>query len=120
MLAQYNNCLPNGAERIVALAERQAEHRQALEGAVIRGNIRAEARGQVFAFLLGLAAIVGGIVLIALGKDVQGLAAIVTAFAGLAGVFVYGRRQQAKERERKRREAEEASRQGRLPFEPAG
>lgn len=119
MLAQYNACLPNGADRIVALAERQAEHRQSLESAVVRGNIRAETRGQICAFLLGLVAIVGGIVLIALGKDVQGLAAIITAFVALAGVFIYGRKQQERERTRKRQEAEALAAQQRLPFDAA-
>ena len=101
--------VPNGAERIVALAERQVEHRQSLENAVVHANIRAESRGQTFAFLLALIVVVGGIVLIAFNKDVQGLAAIITAFIGLATVFVYGRWQQKQERERKRREADAAS-----------
>jgi uncharacterized membrane protein len=109
MLAQYNDIVPNGAERLVALAERQVEHRQSLESAVIHANIRAESRGQTFAFLLALIVVVGGILLIAFNKDVQGLAAIITAFVGLAAVFIYGRWQQKQERERKRREADVAS-----------
>jgi uncharacterized membrane protein len=31
ILAKYNDALPNGAERIVAMAEGQMKHRQALE-----------------------------------------------------------------------------------------
>lgn len=118
MLEQYNRVLPDGANRIVAMAESQLQHRQSLEGAVVRGNLRAEIRGQVFGFILGLAAIGGGISLIAHDKDVQGLVAILSAFAALAGVFVYSRRQQAKEREQKRKELLAAEAQQRLPLEP--
>ncbi len=116
MLAKYNECVPNGAERILALAENQAKHRQGLEGAVVHGNIRSETRGQVFAFILGLLTIGGGFWLIANGKDAYGIAAIITAFATLAGVFIYGRRQQARERERKRQETRDAQAQQGLPF----
>lgn len=72
--------------------------------------------GQVFAFILGLVAIGGGIYLISTGKDVQGLVAIVGALATLAGVFIWGRWRQEKERDKKRQEQE--SPQLPIPFEP--
>lgn len=101
----------------MSMAESQLKHRQGLESAVVRGNIRAETRGQIFGFALGLIAIIGGIWLIASGKDAIGLSAIITAFSALAGVFVHGRNQQAKERARKREEMAEAERQQRLPYD---
>jgi hypothetical protein len=64
-----------------------------------------------------MTAIAGGIALIVSGKDVQGLASIVTAFTALATVFVYGRWQRQREREQKRKEAREASENPRLPFD---
>lgn len=90
------------------MAERQSAHRQKLETAVISGNVRAETRGQVFAFILGMTAIVGGIGLIAVDRSAEGLGAIIAAFTGLAAVFIYGRYQQNRERERKRQELEAA------------
>ena len=111
MCAQWRGAHP-------ALAESQVKHRQALEGAVVHGNIKAETRGQVYAFVLGLIAIVGGIALITLGKDAMGLAAIVTAFTSLATVFLYGRWQQRQERERKRQEVRDAQAQQKLPYDP--
>jgi uncharacterized membrane protein len=117
MLAQFNQVIPNGADRIVSMAESQQQHRQALESAVVNGNVIAQRRGQLFGFLLGLVAIVGGIGLIAFDKSTQGLVAIITAFVALAAVFVYGRYEQERERERKRREAREASAQQRLPLD---
>ena len=83
------------------MAERQSAHRQELERAVVRGGVTSQRLGQIFAFVIALAAIIGGVWLIAHDKSSEGLTSIITALAALVGVFVYGRRQQAKERERK-------------------
>jgi len=119
MLERYNQVVPNGADRIVGMAETQLRHRQGLESTVVNGNVTSQKPGQVFAFILGFIAIVGGIVLIGIDKNTQGLAAIITAFVALAGVFVYGRWEQERERERKRREAREAAENPRLPSDPS-
>ena len=116
MLEAYNRVAPRGADRILTMAETQAKHRHSLEAAVVNGNVAAEKRGQIFAFLLGLVAIIGGIVLIAFNKNAEGLTSIITAFTALAGIFVYGRWQQRQEREQKRREMKEAEQQQRLPL----
>jgi uncharacterized membrane protein len=79
MLAQYNAALPNGADRIVKMAEEQSAHRR-----------RMESRGQVFAFILALVAILAGVGLILDGRSAEGLVSLVGALAGLAGVFIYG------------------------------
>jgi uncharacterized membrane protein len=78
LLAQYNEAVPNGADRIVKLTENQARHRQAIES-----------RGQMFTFALAVIALVGGILLIALGNRVEGLVPLLAAIAGLGGLFVY-------------------------------
>lgn len=78
VLARYNEALPGGAERIVALAEEQASHRR-----------RMEARGQVLLFAVVLVALVGGIGLIALGENAAGLVPVIAAIGGLGSLFVY-------------------------------
>ena len=105
MLEKYNAVFLGCAERIVAMAESQLTHRHQLEAKHMSGGQASERRGQVCAFILGLVAIAGGIWLIANGKDVQGLVAILGAISGLAGVFIYGRMSQAKERQKKRDQA---------------
>jgi len=105
MLASYETVFPGCAERIVAMAESQSAHRQAMEMKAITGKIQNERLGQIFAFILGATAIVGGIVLIAFNKNVAGLTAILAALVALAGVFMYGRSAETKERQRKRDEA---------------
>ena len=99
------------------MAESQAQHRQNLESAVVGGNVANEKRGQIFAFILGMTAIVGGVFLIMEDKDAQGLASIIAAFTALAGAFIAGRIQQSLERAQKRRETQEATQNPRLPFE---
>jgi len=44
-----------------------------------------------------MTAIIGGSLLVYGGKETSGLTAIITALAGLVGVFVYGKREQKKE-----------------------
>lgn len=78
VLTEYNDALPDGADRIVRMAERQSRHRQGLE-----------TRGQWFGFILALTVVVGGIVLIAVGKQVEGLVALVGSLATLTGLFIY-------------------------------
>jgi len=78
LLSQFNDVIPDGAERIVQLTESQVRHRQVME-----------ARGQIFTFLLAVVALLGGIVLIAVGDGANGLAPLVVAVAGLSGLFVY-------------------------------
>lgn len=98
LLAKYNEVIPNGAERIMAMAERQGAHRESLEARVVAGNVASQARGSIFAFIICLVALVGGFTLIAVGKSADGLASIISSLAALAGVFVYGKYQQRKER----------------------
>jgi uncharacterized membrane protein len=98
ILAMYNDVVPNGAERILAMAERQSAHRESMESQVVRENLASQRRGSWFAFILAFTAILGGVILIYLGKNAFGLAAIITALASLAGVFFYSKYEQRKER----------------------
>lgn len=79
MLARYNEALPDGANRIVKMTEDQSSHRRKMES-----------RGQIFAFVLAMVAILGGIFLIAEGRSIEGLVPLLAAIGGLIAVFVYG------------------------------
>lgn len=107
MLARYNDVVPNGAERIVAMAESQLNHRQELERSVVRGNIKAEARGQIMALLITLLVVGSGVGLILTGHSVEGFGSILTILTALVGVFVYGRRAQRAERDDKMRNTDQ-------------
>ena len=102
MLIKYNEAFPGCAERIVAMAERQAVHRQDIEKRVVRSNSIREQVGQVFGLLVALTAILSGVYLIMHNKPAEGIASILGPLAALASVFVYGKYLQKKELERKK------------------
>ena len=101
LLAKYNDVIPNGAERIMAMAERQSAHRESLEARVINGNVASQTRASYFAFIVLLSAILGGIFLLHEGKSIVGLSTIITSVGGVAGIFFYSKREQRKERAEK-------------------
>lgn len=98
VLARYSEVVPNGAERILAMAERQSAHRESLEAQVVGSNISSQRMGSAYAFIISIVAVAGGIWLIHDGKSVSGLTTILSDLVALAGVFVYSRRKQAAER----------------------
>jgi len=53
-IALYNQHIPEGADRIMRMAEKQAAHRISIETAVISEQQRQSARGQVFGLIIGL------------------------------------------------------------------
>jgi uncharacterized membrane protein len=97
MLQRYNDVAPGMAERIVALAEKQSDHRRSLESQVVNGNERRANRGQWMAFILAFAGIIAGVYLTMSGKSTEGLIAILGPLAGIVGIFVYGKSSQKKE-----------------------
>ena len=64
---------------------------------MVRGNIKSQNQGSWFGFIVSMTAVIGGIYLIAIGKQVSGLATIVANLAALAGIFVYVRQKQKSE-----------------------
>src|SRR5579871_3853888 len=72
ILARYNKIVPGSAERIIAMAERQARHRQTLEISVIRSNMVNEKSGILFAFIITMIAMIWGAFLLFIGKDMVG------------------------------------------------
>src|SRR5579862_2888708 len=71
-LEHYNRVFPGCAERIMAMAESQSAHRQSLEKATVLGNLRQATRGQYIGAFLAAFATLGGVYLLATGKEIQG------------------------------------------------
>ena len=87
VLKAYNEAHPDAADRILRMAEQQGEHRQR---AASKDQSTA-ARGQVFGFVIAMTALVGGIGLLLLDKDIGGYATIGAGFAVLVGAFTIRR-----------------------------
>jgi len=92
-LKGYNDALPGAADRILTMAEGEQKHRHGMEERDLKYRASLIGLGQILGFILGLAAIVGGIVLLALGKNIAGFGTLILAVASLTGAFLYGRRQ---------------------------
>lgn len=103
ILEQYDQIVPGAAERIIAMAEKQAAHRQAMEKKLLEAEIRdlksqrAEARlGQVFGLVIGVVAILSGAVVatVSVGTAGQISGGLIGAggVVGLVSVFVLGRK----------------------------
>lgn len=101
ILAKYENLQTGLAERIIRMAEEQASHRQTLETKSLEAKIHhfkkrnAKAKlGQIYAFIVAMAAILGGLTLAYFDKQI--VAAIISGL-GLGGIitaFIYGRTNQ--------------------------
>jgi uncharacterized membrane protein len=82
----------------MVMAEKQSAHRESLEAKVVAGNVASQARGSHYAFIICLVTIIGGFVLIGMGKSIYGISAVIGSLATLAAVFVVAKRDQRKER----------------------
>ena len=56
-LEYYNEIIPKGADRIMAMAEKQSEHRRKLEELIVISQLKQSNTGQYLAFAIGLAAL---------------------------------------------------------------
>ena len=101
LLQQYNEIIPDGADRIVKMAEAQSGHRIELESVVIKGDNKRANWGLATGFTIGVLIIVLSFILILKGHDVAGTVLGSIDLVSLVSVFVYGRSRRAKELERR-------------------
>ena len=96
ILEGYNKVLPGGAERIVAMAEAQSQHRRQMEAQIISEELKQSRRGQIFGFVLALVGLGLSTLLAILGHTI--VASIIggSTIIGLAVVFVVGKKRQEK------------------------
>ena len=93
ILASYEEACPGAGNRIIAMAERQAAHRQTVEIESVRGAISFTRLGMILGFSLVFATLLGGIVLLALGVPGGGIALVVTALGSMATAAIWNRRE---------------------------
>jgi uncharacterized membrane protein len=101
VLEKYNQIVPGAADRIIAMAENQSQHRRELESTVIGSEIANSRLGLHYGLIIGLTAIIGGVICIMAGHETGGSIIGGAGLSGLVGVFVYGSRQRRKEREKR-------------------
>lgn len=84
LMEQWDKLIPGSAEKIFNRFERQSDHRMDIENRVIKANNFKQYIGPVFAFLISVLAIGGGIYIVLNGN--AGLGGTLT-FAGLGTVI---------------------------------
>lgn len=98
VLLQYNELLPGSADRILAMAEQESAHRRSIESASLEADVQSSCRehihrmrGQLFAFILAISAIVGGVGLAFAGVKGWGALLSLAGVATLVWPFLSGR-----------------------------
>lgn len=100
-LEEYAKLIPNGADRIMNMAEKQMEHRQNLENNVISSQLKQSRLGQWLGFAIGVITITCGAGCVLLDHDIAGLILGGAGLTGLVSVFVIGKKQQRDDLEEK-------------------
>jgi uncharacterized membrane protein len=83
-LAKYERALPGLADRLVSIAERESDHRRAMQ----RRAVRLSELGLAAGFTIAMTALCGGIFLVHEGSQVEGMSSIILAIASLVLVFL--------------------------------
>ena len=99
MLAQYDAVVPGAAERILVMAERQADHRMSLEAQTVQGEQRRSAWGLAAGFILTLVVLGCSFFLVLKGHEWPGSSLAGLNIVVLAGLFVHGHRIRRDERQ---------------------
>jgi uncharacterized membrane protein len=92
LLAQYNQIIPDAAERILSMAENEAKHAHSIEMLALTSHAKEKKRGQYFGVLVtALAFITAGVALV-LGHPTAAATIGSTTVVGLATAFVVGKK----------------------------
>ena len=104
ILAGYNNVIPDGADRVIKMAEREQAHRHNMEASIVGKESFEKRVGLVFAFILALSVlVVSGYLLIFTEKSGYGLIVFIVELGGLVWAFL------GAEKKRQREAGEEES-----------
>lgn len=92
ILRAYKEAGPDIPERIVRMAERQAEGRIKVARLEAEADVRLEGQGQIFAFVLALSLLVLAGFLVHAGRTEFAVTVFLTDALGLVGMFLLSRR----------------------------
>jgi uncharacterized membrane protein len=100
-LERYEKLLPGATKLLFNNLIDQTNHRMQLENKVVNTDGKKAILGQIFAFILGMTALISGTILILNNKAAEGLAAIIAALATLMAAFFGGSLLKKSERAKK-------------------
>jgi len=89
---RYERALPGAAERLLVMAEKQAQSRIQFDDKALSASIKIEIIGQILAFIAIILSIGAAVVCVVLGQPLASIAPAFVAFTGIASVFINNRR----------------------------
>lgn len=98
-LVQYNDVIPNGADRIMIMAEKEQDHRVSLQSKMVNDQNSESKLGQIFGFIIGLVGVGCGTYLAATGHEAVGGIIAGGTVVSLVTVFVVGKKLQEPSKE---------------------
>jgi len=98
-LIKYNSVIPNGADRIMKMAENQQAHRMNIESKIIESQSSQSKLGQIFGLIIGIVGIASGTYLASIGETTVGGIIAGGTVVSLVSVFVIGKHSQRKSSE---------------------
>ena len=96
IISEYDKVLPGAADRIIKMAESEQTHSHAMQIRSEGHRFGLAITGQVFAFIIGIAGVVGGIWLVAHDKSIGGFSIFFASLGTLVGGFFYSRKKTIK------------------------
>ncbi len=102
VLREYNQIIPNMAERILDNFESQTKHRIEIEKEIVFSRSENMKKGQIFAFIIALCLIALSFYCVYMGYQVLAGTICGTTITGYASAFIYGQHTQKEERKQKR------------------
>ena len=91
-LARYEEIQPGAADRILKMAEKQQEHRMALETKAIGGQVDQSKRGQLFGFILVFVCIAVAVFFaVYFGMTAFAVTFLCVTMVSVVGLFVTGK-----------------------------
>lgn len=102
-MERFEQLAPGSTDRLIAMAERQGEHRQTMERKFLNFNGSSQILGVVFAGLIGLGSIAGTVYLAMNDKPAQAMAATLAPLAGIVWAYRGQRERQQAEKAKKSR-----------------
>ena len=85
----YEEVLPGSADRILSLAEKEAEHRRALENKSMNADSRDSLMGIICATIISIGALIAGSVIVWNSSDAGGaIAGTLFGVSGISGVII--------------------------------
>jgi len=100
-LRLYNEIIPNGADRVMIMTEKQSNHRISIEEKVITGQLKESKLGQIFGLIIGLTAIICGTICILFGQPISGTIIGGIGLTSLVSAFIIGKAMQKRDLEKK-------------------